>query len=88
MRVITRRALTVVKSRVLHVSLKQCFFSFLLSSCGPNFLKQDLGFYQHILVQCNSNVISCLSVCLSVNCLLFYLFSLYNVFIPFKLHFK
>ena len=54
MRVVTRRALTVVKSRVLHASLKQCFFSFLLSSFGPNFLQHDLGFYQHILMQCNS----------------------------------
>ena len=66
MRVVTRRALTVVKSRVLHVSLKQCFCSFLLSSFGPYFLKHDLGFYLHILVQCNSIVISCLSVCLLI----------------------
>ena len=73
MRVVTRRGLTVVKSRVLHASLKQCFFSFLLSSFGPNFLKHDLGFYQHILVQCNSNVISCLSVCLLIVCYFIYL---------------
>ena len=67
MRVVTRRALTVVKLRVLHVSLKQTGFFLSFKSCfGPSFLKHNLGFYQHIVVRCNSNVISCLAICLSV----------------------
>ena len=44
MRVVTRRALTVVKSRVLHVSLKQCFFFFPFKFLWALFFEAGFGF--------------------------------------------
>ena len=44
MRVVTRRALTLVKLRVLHVSLKKCFVFFPLKFLWAQFFEARFGF--------------------------------------------